>query len=123
MTKDELIAELEQTTSGANDSRKLDIAVADEVFGKGILVADPFSGKETMWYSNNKLIPLRHYTISLDAARSLSNWVLLHLGDIGADGLPYAVLGDPSQTPPKEATGIGATIELALCIAGVKAHG
>ena len=62
-----------------------------------------------------------YYTTSFDAARTISNWVLLHLSDIGADGLPYAKLGNPGEST--EVTGIGATIELALCIAGVKTHG
>jgi hypothetical protein len=41
------------------------------------------------------------YTISLDAAVTLTNWCIAHLSEIGGDGLPMCVLTDGVR----EATG------------------
>ena len=62
------------------------------------------------------------YTASLDAAVGLSNWILLHASDIGADGLPLVQLGDPSRSPVVEVTGIHQRLVIAWCIAALKAR-
>lgn len=60
----------------------------------------------------------RRYTESLDAALALlsGRGVLLHLGDITADGLPFAHVGNPAPGGG-EGKGIAATLPLALCAA------
>lgn len=104
----DLIERLEKATG---PDRKLDSDICDFVFGK-----QPWYAPSPEWCRLYHAEP----TSSIDAARTLSDWVLLTLSDIGADGLPYAVLGDPSQSPSVEVTGIGATPAIALCIAGLK---
>ena len=39
------------------------------------------------------------FLTSWDAARTVSNWVLLGASDIGADGLPLVELGNPATVP------------------------
>ncbi len=62
-----------------------------------------------------------HYTTSLDAARSLSNWVLVYASDVGADGLALVRLAD-TGSPVKEVEGIHNRLEMAWCIAALKAR-
>lgn len=62
------------------------------------------------------------YTVSLDAARGLSNWVLIYASDIGADGLALVRLGNPAVSPSPEVSGIHSSLEIAWCIAGLKAQ-
>ena len=61
------------------------------------------------------------YTASVDAALSLLDGVgvLLHLGDITADGLPLAHVGDPSPGGG-EGKGIARTLALSLCAAAIR---
>ena len=67
------------------------------------------------------LYPGPFYTASLDAALKLATGtVLLHLSDIGADGLPLCRLGDPSTG--REWTGIAATLPLAITAAALRAR-
>ncbi len=47
------------------------------------------------------------WTRDLNAVRELSNWILIHASDIGADGFPLVELSDPSTSPPRIARGIG----------------
>ena len=61
------------------------------------------------------------FTTSLDAARSLSDWVLIYASDIGADGLAMVKLGDPGRSPSPEVVGIHASLEIAWCIAALRA--
>ncbi len=128
-----LIYELE---TSLKNNRELDYRIAfviqwrpneqdDPKFAKSFALHENAHGYKMAWAAHrftDQSWKIPYYTTSLDAARSISDWVLIFLGDIGADGLPYAVLGDPSMTPPGEVNGIGATIELALCIAGIKTH-
>lgn len=63
------------------------------------------------------------YTASLDAARSISDAMLIHASDIGADGLPMVgLVADTSTSPPIEHTGIARTLELAWCAAALRAR-
>lgn len=66
------------------------------------------------------LIP--RFTESLDAARGMSNWVVLYASDIGADGLALVQLGDPSRSPTVEVSGIHPSLVVAWCIAALKAR-
>ncbi|MET0439148.1 MAG: hypothetical protein ABW043_16810 [Devosia sp.] len=76
------------------------------------------------------------YTASIDAAMTLLDQygVLMHLSDIGADGLPYARVGRPDLfEEPNIFTGISSGIAkdatptsglaLALCAAALRARG
>lgn len=64
-----------------------------------------------------------HYTTSIDAARSLSNWMLIYASDIGADGLAMVKLGNPSLSSPSlEVYGIHSDLIIAWCIAALKAR-
>lgn len=130
MTRNELIKELECAHQALP---KLDLAIAFAIQWRpneidypqsaasfamhekkhGYTAAFDHSSWRAEWH-----IPF--YTASLDAARSISSWLLISLSDISAGGLPFAVLGDPSQSPPGQVSGCGATIELSLCIAGIK---
>jgi hypothetical protein len=74
------------------------------------------------------------YTASLDAAMTLLDQygVLLHLSDIGADGLPYARVGRPDLDEAPIFTGISSGVAkdatptsglaLALCAAALRAR-
>lgn len=63
------------------------------------------------------------YTASIDAAMTLADgFVLLHLSDIGADGLPLCRLGNPSTTPARQYVGIAHTLPRALCAAALRAR-
>lgn len=73
---------------------------------------------ERLRYQN----PPPHYTTSIDATRSLSNWVLIAASDIGADGLAYVKLGNPATSPSQEVMGIHADLVMAWCIAALKAR-
>lgn len=57
---------------------------------------------------------------SLDAAMKLVPEVLLHLGEIDADGLPYACCGNPSNST--EGKGTGRTPAQALAVAALRAR-
>lgn len=46
------------------------------------------------------------YTSSIDAARALSQWLLLYASDIGGDGLAMVRLGMPEH-PPRTVEGYG----------------
>ncbi|MFZ5783937.1 MAG: hypothetical protein ACOY4R_27380 [Pseudomonadota bacterium] len=46
------------------------------------------------WAANYRVL---HYTSSLDAAVSLVRWCISHLSEIGADGLPLAILTDGAR--------------------------
>ena len=62
-----------------------------------------------------------HYTASIDAALTLVNryGVLLHLSDIGADGLPLCNVGDCETG--REFKGVGtANLALAVCAAALR---
>lgn len=64
------------------------------------------------------------FTGSIDAARSIcSDALLVYASDIGGDGLPYVELCTSTATPVAVHEGIGATIEIAWCIAALKARG
>ena len=121
-----LIEKLEAATEGSRElDLSLDECVARDEEGRLDLHATIryFENQnERLPYDNIGMEWLPHYTTSLDDARSISDWILLELSDIGADGLPLARLGDPSRSPPVEVSGIGADLILSLCIAGVKAR-
>lgn len=62
------------------------------------------------------------FTSSLDAARSICQGAMIvYVNEIAADGLPYMQLCT-STDPPTVHDGIGATIEIAWCIAALKAR-
>lgn len=61
------------------------------------------------------------YTTDLNAARSLSNLVLLHAGEITADGMALVELGD-TGSPVKTYKGIASRLEMAWCVAALKAR-
>lgn len=65
-----------------------------------------------------------NFTSSLDAARSIfPNAMLIYANEIGADGLPYVQLCTNTSTNPVTVhAGIGATLEIAWCIAALKAR-
>jgi len=64
-----------------------------------------------------------NYTSSIDALRSQFPYLCVFASDIGADGLPMVKLVvDTSASPIIEYTGIAATLELAWCIAALKAR-
>ena len=120
----DLTHELEQATEG---SRELDVRIAvkvgydfEDVHGKRFSQAIqqcpemPYNAIDS-WHVPN-------YTTSLDAARSLSNWVLIQASDIAADGLAFVELGDPSRSPSVEVHGIHANLVLAWCVAALKAR-
>lgn len=123
---DELIEKLEKATG---PDRELDLSIAD-VFGfKQTIVnlsacpplfpkADKFKG---IWRDGSKTACPK-YTLSIDAALTLTDLILLQLSDIGADGLPFAVLGDPSPTPTREYIGIASSKAKAICIAALRAR-
>lgn len=107
----DLIARLEAAETG---SRELDLCIWCQIEYGG----QPTEGnvfKRGLVLNNQP-----HYTTSLDVARSLSNWVLLQLSDIGADGLALAVLGNPAVSPAVEVSGVHSSPIMALCIAGMK---
>jgi len=66
-------------------------------------------------------IPL--YTTSLDAARSITDCVLINLSDVAADGLALAQVGDPRKTPSESYLGMHANLVIALCLAQILASG
>lgn len=60
------------------------------------------------------------WTRKWEAARSLSDWILVHASDIGADGLPLVHLADPETG--REAKGVaGRTLTLTYCAAACRA--
>lgn len=65
----------------------------------------------------------RNYWRSVDDAISLTEgFVIIHLSDIGADGLPMAVVGDPSRSPSVKCVGIAHNLAAALTAAALRAH-
>lgn len=79
----------------------------------------------SQWWTNDgwaDRVPVC-FTASIDAAMTLvDGFVLLHLSDIGADGLPLCRIGDPSSTPCGEWTGIASRLHLAVCAAALRAR-
>ena len=119
----ELIEELEAAPCG---SRYLDWKIAK---GLGLPVVCKRGNPDVMSaqfpYSihvSGGVDEVSYYTMSLDASRSLSNWVLVFASDIGADGLAMVELGDPSHSPSVEVCGIHSILEIAWCIAGLRAR-
>ncbi len=141
MKESELIAALE---AAEGPSRELDgrIALANgwqhetEQGGLGKYSLEPiihhiwvdpkgerFVAKTTCFTRDRKYPDeLPYYTSSIDAARSISDWILLTLSDIAADGLAFAELGDPGEIL-RTVRGIHSRPTIALCIAGVRALG
>lgn len=113
MTLTDLIAALE---AADGPSRELDAEIAN-LLG---LTTSYWPGKEWEYRDGGEWRPLPAYTTSLDAARSLSDWVLIHAGDISADGLAQVILGNPATTPVGEVEGIHQRLEIAWCIAALK---
>ena len=85
-----------------------------------------FGGAGPCWKDTNGRIMAEcpHYTGSIDAARTISSDTLLvHASDIGAKGLPLVrLVMDTSKSPIIEHHGIARTLELAWCIAALKAR-
>lgn len=103
----DLITRLEAATEG---SRELDVEIYGEILFPTLL---------TRQQAFN-LAPF--YTTSINSVRTLGG-LLVFASDIGADGLPMVKLVfDTSTTPVIEYTGIAATLELAWCIAALKAR-
>lgn len=72
-----------------------------------------------------KLIIVPNYTGSIDAARSIcKDAMVVQASEIGADGLPMVrLVTDTSTSPVIDYIGIASTIELAWCIAALRARG
>jgi len=87
-------------------SRELEHTVAQALgwrcrdWGSG----DEWKPPQGSWHHTEEEPPT--YLHSLDAARTISTWVLIHASDIGADGLPLVVLGNPATTPAGEVRAI-----------------
>lgn len=65
---------------------------------------------------------LPSYSTSFDAARSITNWILVLCSDIHADGLSLVDLADTSALLVKSAIGIGGrNLALTLSAAGLRA--
>lgn len=60
-----------------------------------------------------------NYTTSLDAAREMSNWLLISASDIGADGIAEVYLGNPKIS--QIVHGIHSRLATAWCIASLRA--
>lgn len=125
-----LISELERAREG---SRELDAKITALVERRTITHDDkgrmlgraddpPHDICILYWPGGTDYPFVKRYTTSLDAVRSLSNWVLIRASDIAADGLALVELGDPSRSPSVEVTGIHADLILAWCIAALKAR-
>jgi hypothetical protein len=69
-------------------------------------------GFEDRWISMEML------STSIDKARRISNWLLLHMSDIGADGLPLVELGDCDAN---KVVGIARDLPLSYCAAALRA--
>lgn len=97
----DLIARLEAATG---PDRELDWRIADAIghpsFAMKIVMWPPLS----IGSRADRYVP--RYTSSIDAARTLSNWLLVHASDIGADGLPLVRIANPGATPVGEVDGI-----------------
>ena len=65
-----------------------------------------------------------HYTTSLDAAMTLTNWLIITISDIAADGLALVKLGNPGTS--KETIGLGiakhANLAITFCAAALRAR-
>lgn len=61
------------------------------------------------------------FTQVFERARSLSNWLLLGLSDIAADGMPSCNLGYVGDSGTCEVRGCGRDIITSLCAAGLRA--
>lgn len=77
------------------------------------------------WYASggevHKECP--RFTGSIDAARSICPDVMVvYASEIGGDGLPYVELCTSTDTPVAVHNGIGKTLEIAWCIAALKAR-
>ena len=110
-----LISRLE---AAEGPSRELDRAIADELGTVTTYQVDddedygPFGSTRWHW---------PHYTASLDAARTISNWVLITASDIAGDGLAFVRLGNPSKSSSLEASGCHNHLSIAWCIAALYA--
>ena len=73
--------------------------------------------------AGNPIVSLDELTTSLDAARSISDAMLIYASDLGADGLPMVkMVADTGTSPVVEHTGIARTLELAWCAAALRAR-
>ena len=78
-------------------------------------------------YIGNKRVMLRieavwlPYTTSLDAAVTLTDWLLISLSDIAADGMIQCELGEPGRNLVGVSVG-AKTRALALCAAALRAR-
>ncbi|MDX5370359.1 MAG: hypothetical protein LPL29_13385 [Alphaproteobacteria bacterium] len=119
MTIDEVIALLEESPG---PDIKLDVMITALVEPgweavDGSLTLRRWSDKCAEWHY--KYPP--KFTNNIQLARDLSSWILLQASDIGADGLAVVVLGNPDTSPAGEVRGIHACLEIAWCIASLKA--
>ncbi len=66
-----------------------------------------------------------NFTSSIDAARSIcKDAMVVQASEVGADGLPMVrLVTDTGTSPVIEYIGIASTIELAWCIAALRARG
>ena len=115
MTKD-LIARLE---AARGPDRELDAEIAKHL---GWVRA---KSAEIGWYDESGMCcdVCPHYTRSIGAARSIcEDAMLVYASEIGADGLPLVKLVTNTESPIVEHEGIAATLELAWCIAALKAR-
>lgn len=103
-----LLKAIEAVEKATEGYPELDVLITRAIFG--------YKPDQPLWYADK-------YSRSLDAARTLANdKILVQLSDIGADGLPLAVLADPSTTPTGEWQGIAATLPLAWCAAALRSR-
>lgn len=61
---------------------------------------------------------------SLDTARSISTWIIVHASEIGADGMALVELSDTGGPcrPVNVVRGVGSTLAIALCAASLRAR-
>ena len=96
------------------------IALLENARYSDFTIDEEISRVTGIWNGEEMDVP--SFTSNLNDARSISNWLLVYASDIGADGLALATLADPGYSPPLEATGMHSSLEIALCIAGLKAR-
>ena len=122
MTHAEMITALEAATE---PSRGLDAEIARAI-GLAINESDPEWVFEPSYLEDGhlRLSSVQPFTSSIDAALTLLNKVgiLLSLSDIGADGLPLAIVADPTREVESTFEGIGCNLAISLCIAALKAR-
>lgn len=125
--REAMVALAERCEWAPGPDRELDELIAAEIAG-AVREYQPHLGRAAYYHESGSPwmyvnVPEPGYTASLDAAMTLMDryGVLLHLSDIGADGLPLCNIGD--SVTGREFKGIGtANLALAICAASLRAR-